>query len=420
MFSLPLLLAGSVLYGQNRLELSLDGAVQHALKNNKQVINASLSMLESKEAYKATIAQGLPQVDAKMDYQDFFNAKAFIGPMAFTFNPTSNLNFSVGQLVFSGSYIVGIQMSKLYQEMTAVNYKKTEADIRAQVKNAYTIVLISQQSKQILEKNIQNISDVLSKTEALVKVGIMDETDKDQIAYQKLMLENALKSSERQIEMAYNLLRLLLCVQPETDIALTDNLLQLMASADLGNPGENAFEVKNNFDFQLMNMQKNLASKSILMEKSSFLPTIAAFYSHTEKLKKPQLDFSPKNIIGFNISVPLFSGGNRYFSYNKARYKFLQSENQVSIVEDQLQIQEKQLRYNLKSAVEQYSAYKENVELARRVYDKIVLKYQQGVVSSLDVTSSNTTLLQAENAYIMSVMQVLEAKNALDKLLNKI
>lgn len=412
--------AGIRLQAQNKLELSLEGAIKHALQNNKQLLGASYAVQEANESLKATIAQGLPQVDAKIDYQDFFNAKAFIGPMAFTFNPTSNMNFSVGQLLFSGSYIVGIQMAKLYKEMTELSYKKTDNDIKAQVRNAYTIVLISQLSKDILEKNAKNMDDVLSKTKALVTVGILDDTDLDQIALQKMMLLNAVKTAERQIEMSLNLMRLYLGASANTDIVLTDNLLQLMAGADLQGSTTESLALNNNYDYQLMNIQKELAIKSVNMEKVKFLPTVAGFYSHTEKFKKAQLDFAPKNVIGFNVSLPLFTSGTRYFNHNKAKYKLLATENQVSLIGDQLLIQEKQLRFNLKSAVEQFDAQKENVEVARRVFDKILIKYQQGIVSSLDVTTANSTLLQAENSYNMAIMQVLEAKTAIDKLLNKL
>lgn len=417
---LGFIISAFALKSQTRIELSLESALQYALKNNKQIINASYAILESQEAYKATIAQGLPQFDAKIDYQDFFKAKAYIGPMSFTFNPTSNLNFSVGQLIFSGSYIVGIQMSKLFREMSEVNYKKTDSDVKALTTNAYCLILISQHAKEILEKNVKNMEDVLLKTDALVRVGIMDQTDKDQIELQKVMLLNSVKTAERQIEMAYNLLRLYLCVTADTEIILTDNLLQLMVKADIKKNTDSVFALTDNYDYQLMTLQTKMADKSLKLEKVKFLPSMAGFYSYTEKLKKPELDFSPKNIIGFNINIPLFSSGNRYFNYSKAKYKLLSAENQQTMIAGQLQIQERQLRFNLSSAIEQYEAQKVNVELSQKVYDKILLKYQQGIVSSLDVTTANSNLLQAENGYNISIMQLLEAKTALDKILNKL
>jgi outer membrane protein len=419
-FMLTIFLSGSTMYAQNKLELSLKAAMDYAVENNKMMQNAGLSIEESQAALRATIAQGLPQVEAKMDYQNYFNSRVYLGPMTFEFTPTSNISLSVGQLIFSGSYIVGIQMAKLYREMTELSYEKTEADIRAQVMNSYYLVLISKRSLEILEQNVKNMDDVIVKTDALVTVGILDETDADQIKLQKMLLENAVKSAERQLELATNLLRMQLGVNAQTEISLTDDLFLLLSLADIDKTMNTMYDVQANTDFQIMIIQRDLAKKRMNLEKTKFLPTIAGFYNYTEKIKKPELDFSPKNIIGFNISLPIFTSGVRYYSHAQAKIQYQAAQNQLDFVADQLSIQEKQLRQNLKTAKEQYDAQIENIQLARRVYDNIFLKYQQGIISGLDMTTANTNLLQAENGYIMAIMQLLDAKTSLDKFLNQI
>jgi outer membrane protein len=410
----------NVAQAQNKLELSLQAAMDFAVENNKMMQNAGLSIEESQAALRATVAQGLPQVEAKMDYQNFFNSMVYLGPMSFEFTPTSNLSVSVGQLIFSGSYIVGIQMAVLFREITELSYQKTEADIRAQVMNTYYLVLISQRSLEIIQQNVKNMEDVITKTQALVTVGILDETDADQIKLQKMMLENAVLSAQRQLELAKNLMRMLLGVNAQTEVVLTDDLFTLLTGADIEKTLNTAYDAQANLDFQLMMLQKDLAKKKLNMEKTKFLPTVAGFYNYTEKIKKPELDFSPKNIIGFNVSFPIFTSGVRYYSHAQAKIQYQVAQNQMDFVADQLSIQENQLRQNLKTASEQYNAQKENIVLARRVYDNLYLKYQQGVVSGLDMTTSNSNLLMAENSYIMAIMQLLDAKTALDKFLNQI
>jgi outer membrane protein len=415
-----ILLISQQITAQNKLELSLKAAVQYATEHNKLIQNASLSVQESQAAYRAAIVQGLPQVEAKIDYQNYFNSQAYLGPMTFTFNPTSNLNITVGQLIFSGSYIVGIQMANLYKEITEISYQKTDADIKAQVMNSYYLVLISKQSLEILRQNVMNMEDVILKTDALVKVGILDGTDADQITYQKKVLDNALLSAERQLELATNLLRMQLGVNALTEIQLTDDLFALLVNTDVGKSLSAQYDINRNLDFQLMLLQKDIAKKKMNMEKAKFLPTITGFYNYTEKIKKPELDFSPKNIIGFNIGIPIFSSGARYFTHTQAKIQYKSVLNQADFVADQLSIQEKQLRQNLKTAKEQYDAQRENIDLARKVYNNTYIKYQQGIVSGLDLTTANTNLLQAENGYLMMIMQLLDAKVSLDKFLNQL
>jgi len=408
----------SGVYAQQPMQLSLEQAVSHAIQNNKQLKSAAYAVQESRAAHYSTLAQGLPQAEAIYDYQNFFDAEANLGPMTFVFNPTSNLNVRATQLIFSGSYIVGLQMSKLYKEMSEINYEKTDADIRAQVINSYHLILITQRSKEIVMQNVANMEDVIIKTQSLVNAGVLDQTDLDQIQVQKTMLENAVRTTDRQVEMAKNLLRMHLGLTVSTEFELTDNLLNIMAAAQPEKTINTAFDLNTNFDYQLMQLQTNMAGKQLNMERVKFLPTAAGFYNYTEKIKKAELDFQPKSVIGLNVSIPLFSSGSRYFGQAKAKYQLRAMENQLDMVADQLKIQEQQLRFNLRNAMEQYDAQKDNIEVARRVYNNIYLRYQQGIASSLDLTTANSNTLQAENAYVMAIMQVLEAKTALDKLLN--
>jgi outer membrane protein TolC len=92
--------------------------------------------------------------------------------------------------------------------------------------------------------------------------------------------------------------------------------------------------------------------------------------------------------------------------------------NNKALLTDQLFIQEKQLRYNLTTAIEQYESQKENVAVSKRVFDNLNLKYEQGLVSSLDLTTANSNYLQSETNYITATMQLLNADLALNKLLN--
>src|SRR5690554_4471832 len=156
---LAMLVFGGKVLAQEPLRFSLEGARQHALEHNKNMANAELSTREAQARLKETIANGLPQINAAVDYSNFFGSKASLGMMPgfeIEFNPTSNLSLSLGQLVFSGSYIVGIQMAKLYQEVAEASREKTELDIIQQVSQAYYLALISGRSKELVEANLEN------------------------------------------------------------------------------------------------------------------------------------------------------------------------------------------------------------------------------------------------------------------------
>ena len=123
-------------------------------------------------------------------------------------------------------------------------------------------------------------------------------------------------------------------------------------------------------------------------------------------------------MIGLQLSVPLFSSGLRYTQIKKAQIGYNKAVNTKEMIAEQLLIQEKQLRYNLVNANQQYLSQKDNVEVSKRVYTSTENKFRQGMASSLDLTQANSLYLQAENNYITALMSLMQTKLALDKLLN--
>jgi len=124
------------------------------------------------------------------------------------------------------------------------------------------------------------------------------------------------------------------------------------------------------------------------------------------------------SLVAVQLSVPIIASGQRHAAIKKARFNLEKAKNTKEMIMDQLKIQEKQLRYNLVNANLQYKSQKENVEVSQRVYKSMENKFRQGMASSLDLTQANSLYLQAENNYISSLMNLLQTKLALDKLLN--
>ncbi len=406
--------------GQTAMALSLDDARQHALQHNKNLRNAGLNIDEAGLMTREVIAQGLPQVNATVDYNNFFGSTASLGAMpgmTIEFNPTSNLGVSLTQLIFSGSYIVGIQSAKLYEEITRTSFEQTELEILAQVTQAYYLSLIAMEARTIVGNNLDNLRDLLEKTRAMVDVGMAEEVDFDQLSVQFGMLNDALRAADRQLELALNMLRLQMGLTADTEISLTDDLEGILDQADFGTSLTKAFELQSNPNYRMLTLQTEIAEKQVNMERAAYLPTLSGFYNYTEKLLKAEFDITPNHVIGLNLSIPIFSSGVRQSRVRQARINYEIAENQQELASEQLLIQEKQLRFNLNNAIEQFESQKANLEVARRVFNNINDKYQQGMLSSLDLTTANNNYLQAENSYITAVLQLLEAQVEMDKLL---
>jgi outer membrane protein len=416
-----LAMATSPAVGQDPMPLSLEDARTYAIEHNKNLANAGLAVEEAGARLRETIAQGLPQVNATVDYNNFFGSTASLGAfpgMTIEFNPTSNLSVSVGQLIFSGSYIVGIRTARLFREVTETSLEKTELEVRAQVTQAYHLALVSKESRNIIAANLENLSDLQGKTRALVDVGIAEEVDYDQLSVQVSMLNDAVRAADRQVELSLNMLRLQMGMPADREITLTDDLDRIIGRSDFRGSLGRPFSLQENPDFRLMSLQTGLAEKQVQLERTAYLPTLTGFYNFTEKLLKPEFDITPNHVIGLNLSIPIFASGARKHRVDQARINLEVAENQKELLSHQLQIQEKQLRFNLNTALEQYESQLKNMEVARRVYQNFDNKFRQGMISSLDMITANNNYLQAENSYVSALMQLMDAQVALETLLN--
>lgn len=408
------------------LVLTLDDAVNFAIDHNKTLINSRYAINKSSQKIKEAIAAGLPQINASVDYTSYLGGQASIQlnpsapPATIEFNPTSNLQASVTQLIFNGNYYVGIQLSKLAKKMTEQNYQMDALNVKEQTIQAYYLVLANERILNIIRENKANAQVIYEKTNNLVNAGILEETDVKKLSVMVTTVDNQIKSTERQLELGYNLLRLHLGLESNQMVRLSSSLDEIADRYIFNMAVADTFRLDNNLNYQLLLMQSKLAKKNITMNKASYLPTLAAYYSYTEKLKKPLFDVSPKNVLGFTLNVPVFSGGERYSKLQQAKIDYDMTENSRDLLAQQLTIEERQLRYNYQNLLEQYMNQKTNKEVAREVLNKMDLKYQQGVVSTLELTSANTDYLNAETNFTTVLLQLLNAELTLRKTNNKL
>ncbi len=340
-------------------------------------------------------------------------------PTEIPIKPSSNFNLQLGQLLFNGSYLVGIQTAKLAQKLSEKNLEKTEQEVVSQVTQSYYLILVSEESLQILNNNKENLHAIYKKTEPLVKVGIIEKIELDQLSVQVNSLDNSLKAAERQLEMAKNLLRVQLGVTAETELKLTEKLSDFI-TAHLSDDAKLTFTPKQNVDFQLLEVQEELTEKQINMQKAAYLPTVTGYYNFTKKILKPAFDMAPAHMAGLQMNIPVFSSGERRSKVRQAKIELETTKNNKALAEEQLNIQFKQLQFYLNSATESYETQKKNIEVSREVYQNLKRKYEQGMISSLELTTADSNYLKAESDYLMAVLEVLQAKNELNTLTGKI
>jgi outer membrane protein TolC len=416
------------------LTLSLKEAQDYAINNNKMVISARHDVAASKAALWETISGALPQVNATGSFVDNLKLMTTLLPGEFFGQPpgskipvtfgsqfNSGVTVEASILLFNAPMYVGIETTRLAKKLSEDNLVKTEQDTRESVSTAYFLILVSEESLRILDGNIANLNETLNSTKAMFSAGMAEATDVDQMASNVTMVENNRSSMQRTIELNYNLLRFQLGVAPGTRIQLSETLESLTSALNIQALMAQEFDHKTNINYQLIEGQEQMSSLMVKTQKASVLPTLAGFYSYgTNGMGDEinELSWFPNSMTGLQLTVPIFASGQRYSKIKKAQINLEKARTTREMVTEQLLMQEKQLRYNLVNANLQYKSQKENVEVSKRIYESMENKYKQGMASSLELTQANSQYLQAESNSVSALMNLLQTKLALDKLLN--
>jgi len=448
-----LLLLSNLGFGQEIKSFSLREAQDYALQNSQEVKSAKLDNDIAKKKIWEITSMGLPQINATGNYQHQFVVPSInfggattlvldpsqpsgtpltsdmVGkqlhlqssagtPIALGLKDNTTFNFTLSQLVFSGAYIVGLQASKIYYQISDQNFQKSKIDMKESIANTYCMVLIMEGNRSILQTSLNNLKKMLSDMREINKQGLNEDTDVDQIELTSLNIENALNTVNRQVDASYDLLKFQMGIPLENKITLKDNLETMLGSIDLVSATSKQFNIKDNITYKIMNTQELFGKLALKKEISNYLPNLAGFYQHTELVNQPQFNFTPKDIIGLTLNVPILSSGQRVVLVQQRKMELDKISLAKAKAVEGVKLDYSTALNDMNSTFEKYLNEKKNIELTKRIYDKTTIKFQEGISSSLDLTQVHNQYLTAQTNYYDAILKLLTAKNKLDKLLN--
>lgn len=434
------------------ISLSLQQAQEYAIQHNSGMKNAQLDIEIAKKKIWETKATGLPQISASGTYTHLFNVPAMnLGGTVISDQRVENrtvaavptgvpgdsifqnrydafiklgvpdnatLNLNVSQLIFSGEYIVGLQATKVFLQISQNSLQSTTADLKESVANTYYMVLLMERNKEILNQSLVNITKTLGDMKAMNQQGFIENTDVDQIELTVHTLENGIRTIENQVSASYDLLKFQLGIPYENSLILTDNLDNVINASDITLIVAKQFHVQNHINYIIMENQEEVGMLNLKRQKSAYLPTLTAFYKHTENAKKSEFDFTMKDMAGLSLNVPIFSGGQRNVMVQQRVMELEKIRNTKANVAQGLELDFINSRNSFTSAYDQFVSEKRNIELTSRIYDKTLIKYKEGLSSSMDVTNAQNQYLNSQKNYFTALYTLLVSKNKLEKLLN--
>jgi outer membrane protein TolC len=335
-------------------------------------------------------------------------------PLAVQQNLTFNV--SVSQLIFSGEYIVGLQAARIFKQLSEQSLGKTENDTRESVSKSYYLVLIARENLKILKSSLDVINQTLNDVTAMNKQGFTESTDVDQMQLNKLNVENAIFTLDGQSKVAERLLNFQLGMDLSQPIELLDSIGSFTAGIESIALKNEPFNVKGNIDYKLLETSERLNLMSLNREKTKYLPTINGSFIHQQLLNAPPINFIIPNFVNLTLSWQLFSSGMRNSRVSQARLSLERASNSKNQVEQSLLLSWEQNHNAYVTALNNYFRLKKNVELSNNIYVKSLIKFKQGIGTSMDLTQAQNQYLTTQGSYYSAVLDLLNAKAALDKL----
>lgn len=439
------------------LRLSLEEAQHYAVEHNAAMQNADLETKKAELSRWKTLSTMLPQVKAGFDYQNMcgytmnFGSRGMdmssmmpesvtlgtLGTFPLTFNypateessesssgiamnPSGTFSITAS-IALTGAQIVGTMLQNIAMKMTDISRQQTEQETRANVKNVYVSILVMEQTVGLLDSSLANMERLAATSQSAVDVGASEQVDADKLQVQVASLRSSINSTRRSLQMLRNSLLLQLGADVDAQIELTttvDDILNVDNAAQLLSRG---FDIERNYNYRLLEQNEKLAKSNVTMAWMDFTPTLSAYYQYSAKTyfgKDEGFNMTPPNMVGANVSLPLFSSGTRLANIKSAKIDYQEAVNNKRQAEDGLRVQYNQLRYDLATALETYDIQSRNLEVTQRVFNNVAEKYRYGRASSLEVTTASTDIISAQSNYIQAVMSVVSAQISLENLLN--
>jgi outer membrane protein TolC len=414
---------------------SLKEAIAHGLEYNYSVINSGRDILAARKKKWETTAIGLPQVSARVDFQHNFEIQRSVVPgeffgqpgefveVAFGTKQNMNAGLTLNQILFDGSYLVALKASKTYLDFFEQSKMKTDIDTKASIIEAYGQVLLVEETIKIFEKNKASLEVNLNETRVSYENGLVEEESVEQIEINLSSINSALNSNIRLKEITYKMLKIMLGIEIEDSLILTDSLDNLtLQNIELVST-ENTFKLENNIDYQLGLNFTEQQRLLMLQEKSKALPSLSANMNFGYNAFNDEFQFFTNqqkwlnySFVGVGLNVPIFSSLARSARTQQAKIEYDKAKTSLTNIEQNLKLQHQLAKSEYQFSIEEYTTAKNNLRLSERIENKQQIKFKEGLSTSFEFTEAQRQLYAAQQNLLSSMIEIINKKASLEKL----
>ena len=420
---------------------SLKEVRDFAVKNSLATRNARLDVRRAKNVVWETTTEGLPQIDGKISYTNNLKMPTTLIP-AQVFNPeakpgefmeaqfgtkhNATADITVSQLIFRGSYIVALQSTKVYMQISRNSLKKQEIDVKDLVTGTYYAILMGEKTLETYRNTLKNLNKLLGDSSELSKEGFVEETEVDQMRITANEMSSAISTLERNLDIYRRTLNFQMGRELNSKLVLTDSIDTIMNGIDKAILLNDPVNPESHIDLIIATNKVETERLLFKNEKTKFLPEITAFFSHSRSAMRDKFNFFgsgkwfPSSVLGLNIKVPIFSSGKRLAKVKQAKYNYEKAKNERKELDKNLRLSLIRARSEFKDFMDKVQTTSDNLELAKRIYMRTELKFREGLVDSLKLTQIHNQFIDADAKHTGAVIELLRSGTALEKLMSRL
>ena len=432
------LLFGST-QAQELLEsLTLEEAIAFGLTHNRSIINADREIQKAKKEKWKTIATGLPQISSEVNYQNFLEMPVSLVPAEFfggnpgefselTFGTEQNMigSLKMEQLIFDGSYLVGLQATKVYLAISENLFEKTNLEVKKMVFNLYSNALLAKYNILFLEKNRASLENNFQEIHQLFRNGFEEEESVEQIQLSLAQANSRLKYAQNLLKIQQDMLKFVIGYPIESPLKLTDELDDIFNEELYFQTLPNTDNIDNNIDIRIADNTLKSEALKLKLEKSKALPKVNAFINRTYTGNSNEFTFTDgdqkwygSSLLGLNVQIPIFSSLGRSANTQKAKISLDQAKTQLEETQSKIRIEVNATLNEYQLSIDNYYIEKENLRLAESIEQKNQTKYFEGMIQTFELRMSQLQLYSAQNNFVSAIQKVISNKIELETLLN--
>jgi outer membrane protein TolC len=420
--------AGAQTAGQDTLlqEVTLKTAIDYAIKHQPKIQQSLLDEQITASTIKSKLADWYPQVNFNYNLQhNFILQSTVIGgnTIKLGVNNTSAGQFTVSQTIFNKDVLLARRTKADVMQQTAQATSGNKIDLAVNVSKAFYDVLATTQQIKVAAENIVRIERSLKDATNQYKAGVADKIDYKRATISLNNIKASKRSNEELVQAKAEYLKSLMGYPDSASLNIVYDSLAMENEIYIDTTQKPDYKTR--IEYKLLETQRNLLQSNVLYNKWSYLPSVSANGAYNLNFQNNQFGKLygtnyPNSFAALTLAVPIFQGGKRKANLFTAELQLKRSEQDIISLKNAVNAQYAQALASYKSSLENYTALKDNVAIAKEVYDVIQLQYRSGIKTYLEVITAETDLRTSQINYFNALYQVLSAKVDVQKALGQI